>query len=151
MSKYAPLGAFLASTGRDEVRMSFRDIEDLIGFSLPPSAHKHRAWWSNNASNNVMAHAWKDAGYRSARVDMAGETLVFERCASPRPNAPVTASLNEEPAAFAGAGDGPPSRPHPLLGLFRGRIRASDPAALMAPAAPDWEAETLAKHDRAVR
>jgi len=48
---------------------------------LPPKAQHHRAWWSNNASNNVMTKVWLEAGYESARVDMSARKLVFRRVA----------------------------------------------------------------------
>jgi hypothetical protein len=37
--------------------MSFREIEQVLGFPLPPAARRHRPWWSNNGNNNVMTKA----------------------------------------------------------------------------------------------
>ncbi len=59
--------------------MSFAEIEQVLGAKLPPAAHAHRAWWSNNPSNNVMTRSWLAAGYATERVDMASERLVFVR------------------------------------------------------------------------
>jgi hypothetical protein len=77
MSKYAALKSHLRQTGLAQVRMSFHEIEQVLGFALPSSAWRHRAWWSNNASNNVMTHAWLDAGYATEDVDMAGGQVTF--------------------------------------------------------------------------
>jgi hypothetical protein len=79
MAKYEPLRSFLAGRSETEVPMSFREIEKLIGAPLPPVAFKHRAWWSNNPSNSVMTKAWLEAGYRTERVDMGSQKLVFRR------------------------------------------------------------------------
>lgn len=79
MSKYSPLGEYLSQTGSSVVQMNFQDIEGLLGFSLPPSARSHRAWWSNNTSNGVMTNAWLNAGFKSENVDMVSERLVFRR------------------------------------------------------------------------
>ena len=59
--------------------MTFEDIEEVIGSKLPPSARKHRAWWSNNSTNNPMTLAWRAGGYESASVDMAHGNLVFRK------------------------------------------------------------------------
>lgn len=82
MTKYDVLTAYLQKQPTEEVPMTFGQIESLVGVSLPASARKHRPWWSNNPSNAVITHAWLKAGYKSARVDMAGEKLVFVRSAS---------------------------------------------------------------------
>ena len=39
----------------------------------------HRAWWSNNPSNNVMTKVWLAAGYLTEQVDVSARKLVFRR------------------------------------------------------------------------
>lgn len=85
MTKYEPLQAFLAKRADIELPMSFREIEAIIAAPLPPVAYKHRAWWSNNPSNSVITHAWLSAGYKTERVDMGAQTLVFRRAAAQAP------------------------------------------------------------------
>ena len=63
--KYEPLTEFLRRQSRAVVRLAFDEIERVIEAKLPPSATHHRAWWSNNAENNVMTKAWRDAGFES--------------------------------------------------------------------------------------
>jgi hypothetical protein len=79
MTKYAPLTRHLSARNQPRVAMRFDEVEALLGFSLPPSARKYRAWWSNNPRNSVMTKAWLAAGYRSRDVDLAAERLIFER------------------------------------------------------------------------
>ena len=79
MTKYEPLKAFLAGRPEAELSISFHEIESIIAASLPPSAFKHRAWWSNNPSNSVITYAWLAAGYETARVDMELKKLIFRR------------------------------------------------------------------------
>src|SRR5213594_3770057 len=81
-NKYEQLTEFLRRQSRAVVRMSFDEIERVIGAKLPPSATHHRAWWSNNAQNNVMTKAWKDAGFESEDVDMKGRRVAFRRVRS---------------------------------------------------------------------
>jgi hypothetical protein len=79
MTKYEPLKSFLATRAEGEVPLTFAQIEEIIGAPLPPVAFKHRAWWSNNPSNSVITRAWLDAGFRTERVDMGSQKLVFRR------------------------------------------------------------------------
>lgn len=99
MSRYEPLEHFLRERRQAEVPMTFEEIERVIGRRLPKSAHTHRAWWSNNPSNNVMTRSWLAAGYVTEQVDMGSQTLVFRRerrslsPISPAPTAPRTVKL----------------------------------------------------------
>src|SRR5437870_13193448 len=79
MEKYALLGDFLRRQRALEVTLTFDEIERITGVKLPPKAQHHRAWWSNNPSNNVMTKVWLNAGFESAQVDMAARKLVFRR------------------------------------------------------------------------
>jgi hypothetical protein len=79
MSKYEPLEQFLKRQTSNEVPLTFAEIERILGFTLPKASGDHRAWWSNNPSNNVMTRAWLAAGYVSERVDMDSRRLVFRR------------------------------------------------------------------------
>src|SRR5438034_719397 len=58
MGKYEPLGQFLRKQRAAAVPLTFREIEKITGVKLPPKAQHHRAWWSNNPSNNVMTKVW---------------------------------------------------------------------------------------------
>ena len=62
-------------------RTTFEEIEEVLGFSLPPSARCHRPWWANqkNVGSRSQALAWTAAGWKTSEVDMAAETLVFKR------------------------------------------------------------------------
>lgn len=79
MSKYSKLTQSLGEQHGQEWCPNFRELEKILGFALPPAARRHRAWWSNNDSNNVMTRAWLDAGWKTEQVDMSRETLVFRR------------------------------------------------------------------------
>ncbi len=119
MGKYEPLTEFLKQQTGSEVRMSFAQIERVIGSKLPPVA-RHRAWWSNSPSNNVMTQAWLDAGFRSEQVDMESGELVFRR--------------DELAAASPAINIGR----HPLFGCMKGTVHIPDGVDLTAPADPEW-------------
>ena len=79
MTGYTPLEEYLKERSEARIPFRFADIEKIIGRSLPPSARKHRAWWSNNPSNNPMTYAWLNANYHTEDVDMESEKLTFVR------------------------------------------------------------------------
>src|ERR1700748_939010 len=79
MSKYDPLRRFLEARPGDEIPMTFSEIEKVLGFVLPDSARKFPAWWSNNTGTQVAVSAWRDAGYRTTRVDIPSGRVTFVR------------------------------------------------------------------------
>jgi hypothetical protein len=133
MTKYTPLKAFLAHSSAAEVPMRFSEIEQVIGAQLPPVAFKHRAWWSNNPSNSVMTRAWLEAGYKTERVDMGAQRLVFRRAANTGPQTVTTTPS-------------PPSRGGGMLATLRrtlgGTVRVAPGVDLTAPTGESWDAET---------
>ena len=125
--KYEPLTEFLRRQSRAVVRMSFDEIERVIGAKLPPSATHHRAWWSNNAQNNVMTKAWKDAGFESEDVDMKGRRVSFRRVRS------GTSRETGAPSVDVTTEDR-----HPLIGWMKGTLTTADGVNLTQPADPEW-------------
>lgn len=134
-SKYAPLEQALRAYPADDAPMSFADVERLIGAPLPPSARRHRAWWSNNPSNSVITYAWLAAGFRTSSVDLANETLVFRRASGAPPHA--SEMLEEAPAPFH-ADDMVDHVDHPIWGCMRGTVTIPPGVDLTEPADPDW-------------
>ncbi len=95
MSKYEPLKRHLLALPQSETPMTFSEIEAVLGFRLPPSARKHPPWWSNNVGTHVNAAAWRDAGWKTARVDVPGERVTFVRERTGPPG------VREDATAFA--------------------------------------------------
>jgi len=78
-SKYQPLWAFLQQSNQAEVILTFAEIEELMNDTLPDSAHKKRAWWSNRSKGALQASAWMEAGYRVEDVDFAQQRVTFRQ------------------------------------------------------------------------
>lgn len=125
-SKYSPLEEHLKSAGFREIRMTFDEIEAVIGTSLPPSARKHRPWWSNHPSNNAMTRSWLAAGYRTSRVDIANERLIFVKDDPQDPHY----SSSRDPELDSGK--------HPLFDCMTGTVTVAEDFDLTSPAMPDW-------------
>lgn len=139
MGKYTPLTKYLQDLSGREVRLSFAEIEGVLGLRLPERSKSVRAWWSNNPSNNVMTKAWLAAGYKTAQVDVAGEKLSFVP-------AKVAKGFGEmKQATFKAAQDEKPKegeemkpRRHPAWGALKGMITLLPDVDYTAPADPDW-------------
>ncbi|PYI54042.1 DUF7662 domain-containing protein [Paenibacillus flagellatus] len=73
--QYKLLEKYLAH--KAEVRLTFLEIENILGFKLPASAYKHRSWWGNHESS-TQALAWLNAGWEVAKVEL-GKSVTFVR------------------------------------------------------------------------
>ena len=76
--KYRPLWAWLRAQERDAVRTTFSEIEEILGFALPPSSRKHKPHW-HSYEGSAVVRAIQDAGWQARRVDLELETLVLFR------------------------------------------------------------------------
>lgn len=79
VSKYEALPQFLSKAGQAAHRMSFREIERVLGFKLPTSAYEYEAWWSNNETGHSHARAWLKFGWRTEAVDLKKRQVTFRR------------------------------------------------------------------------
>jgi plasmid stability protein len=136
-NKYAPLTRFLRQQEAPRVTMTFHEVEEVLGFSLPASAWKYPAWWSNAAAGQSQVKSWRDAGWETRDLDLRGRKVTFVRVAG-EPVAPAgkKESGKEEPKAAA-----PPSPPAPASAAVkparqRQKAReASGPGVVEIPAA----------------
>lgn len=142
MSKYDGLGEFLKSQKTAEVRMTFADIERVAGVKLPPKAQHHRAWWSNNPSNNVMTHVWLEAGFETAHVDMGGRKLLFRRRVPTPPTPKLTTAPRDVPSPV-----GESRSVHPLVGALRGTFSIQPGYDLTRPA---LDPDEMSEMERAI-
>lgn len=81
--KYAPLFRHLAELCGEQWPATFVAVEAILGFRLPKSARRRREWWANGGHSH--ARAWQAAGWLTKAVDLAAETLVFERAEADAP------------------------------------------------------------------
>lgn len=154
----------LVSEGSPAGLATFNQIEEWAGMPLPPSAYKHRAWWSNNDGNfSNSLKPWDLARLSTADVDMQKKTVwlrlstkdaerarmnspattpVLERLRAAQRTRelssaalPVPAGLSDVPAPFVGQTNGDQ---HPLRGALKGTLRIVAGTDLTKPADPDW-------------
>jgi hypothetical protein len=159
MSKYDPLAIFLKQSAVQRLSMSFAEIEKVLGFKLPTSAHGYPAWWANERTSHVQARSWMAAGYETEQVDLTGKKLVFKRTgvgamATPakKPFKTLGAVIGMSDAAreFEPAdGENAKKRTHPLIGWMKGTFTIEPGYDLTRPSMDDDElAEMEANLDR---
>lgn len=82
MSKYEPLGKYLETKNEQTIRMSFEEIENVLGFELAKSFHKYRVAWLGSAEaspRHVAKAVWQSAGYTVSMVDLVSQYVIFEK------------------------------------------------------------------------
>jgi len=81
VGKYDPLKKYLTALAVRDKTLSFLEIERILGFSLPRSAHEHEAWWSNPTSplSHPQAQAWLRAGWIVDKFDLRAQWVRFRR------------------------------------------------------------------------
>jgi hypothetical protein len=94
MSRYRALAEHLKGRGDSVWDASFSEVEQLIGAPLPQSAYRYAAWWANqNGPGHSQTEGWRSVGWKTARVDLLGKRVRFER--ENRPNSPGAANDDE--------------------------------------------------------
>lgn len=78
-SRYAKLALHLQEQTFDQVRLTFKEIEEIIASPLPQSAYEHRSWWANDSKSHVQSQQWLDAGWRVSAINMSEGAVKFVR------------------------------------------------------------------------
>ena len=77
-SKYKALSEFLYESWEKRIVLSYEQLEELLGFTLPASAHNlPQSYWANT-EYHTYAKSWLKLGYK-AKVDVENKKVVFER------------------------------------------------------------------------
>ena len=79
--KYGTLENWLINqkTKANLIRVSFADVQELLGEALPQSAYEQRTWWANDTVGHVQSRAWLRAGWKIEEVDLARQEVAFKQ------------------------------------------------------------------------
>ncbi len=76
--KYQALSEYLYESWEKRIVLSYDEIEDILGFELPASAHTvPQSFWANTKYHNY-AKSWLLLGYK-AKVNVKTKNVSFER------------------------------------------------------------------------
>jgi len=79
--KYKALYEYVDNRYANTVVLTFAHIEDLLGFTLPDSAHVDHAWWANNGPDHTpppQSRSWTVASM-TATPNLQAQTVVCEQ------------------------------------------------------------------------
>lgn len=122
--KYLPIADFLDAQRQGRLRMSFAEVEKILGARLPKSAVEYQAWWANDPGHS-QAKAWMEAGWQTENLNLSARTVEFVRARK----TPSTASK---------------SSPIDPWGALAGTVTILDEGALTQPTGEVWDAEAEA-------
>jgi hypothetical protein len=93
--KYEPLREYLAALPptTSEQALSFDQVAQIIGDTLPPSATTYREWWSNQEGGSRSPH-WRAAGFKVDQADLKRQIVRFKRI-TPGKELPRALTLQE--------------------------------------------------------
>jgi hypothetical protein len=84
LGQYQGLYTYLHGRYANRLVLTFSEIEDLLGFSLPEAACRDSAWWrlsEPTGGASAQSNAWALAG-RTATLNLSARCVVFERTVS---------------------------------------------------------------------
>ena len=79
MAGWSELSRFLRESDTDVVRLSYAELETVLGRPLPASAVRHRPQFWSNAERNAYADHWRRAGYATRLRGADPREVVFVR------------------------------------------------------------------------
>jgi hypothetical protein len=81
VGEYQLLHKYLRDRYADRIVLTFAQVEDLLGFSLPAPARLQSDWWGDIdqlSGRSAHSDAWVLAS-RTATVNLSAQIVVFER------------------------------------------------------------------------
>ncbi|MBN8649330.1 MAG: hypothetical protein J0L55_15355 [Caulobacterales bacterium] len=77
--KYEPLTIFLKNSQQNVIKLTFKEIENIIHSKLPNSASDYDEWWDNGVIEGRHSYGWLDANYIKIELERCLEYVVFEK------------------------------------------------------------------------
>ncbi len=81
-NKYLPLEAWFRDqpAGKDRIKLTFDEVEEILGAPLPASATKLKTWWTN-VQPKIQSHrtAWLNNGWMVTEFDQRARWVKFVR------------------------------------------------------------------------
>ncbi len=80
--KYQPLEKYLRNlpASRQEIALSFKQIENILKDKLPASAYEDERWWRHaTEGNHINRRAWDTAGWKIEKLDVSRHRVKLVR------------------------------------------------------------------------
>jgi len=82
--EYLSFHKYLDDRFAQTVVLTFAEIEDLLGFTLPDAARLQQEWWASagpDSTPSAQSRSWTQAS-RTAKPNLLAQTVVFERAST---------------------------------------------------------------------
>lgn len=76
--KFIELSNYLREQNKQEITLTFTEIESILGDKLCNSAYKHRAYW-HLSDTHTFPNSWIDEGYKLKVLDLDKQRVIFDR------------------------------------------------------------------------
>lgn len=76
--KYVPLAHFFQNSSQGEMTLTFEELENIMGQSLPNAAYLNASWWKKTKPPLTHYFAWVDAEYFVIDVRL-GHSITFSK------------------------------------------------------------------------
>lgn len=77
-SKFINLTDYFHNLRKNDITLTFKEMEKILGFPLCDSAYKYKKYFYYNKSG-VLSESWTSQGYKIKKVDMEKQKIEFER------------------------------------------------------------------------
>lgn len=74
--KFSALEKYFKYQNEDRIDLTFKEIENILGFKLSPSAYKHRAYWSSSKTH-TLTKTWLNSGYKMNKINLQTQEVQF--------------------------------------------------------------------------
>lgn len=74
--KFLELTNYFKACSKERIYLTFNDIEQILGFSLSPSAYNYIAYW-HLSKTHTFPNAWISEGYKLDSLDLKEKTVSF--------------------------------------------------------------------------
>lgn len=78
MGKFANLHRYFSQLDEDEITMTFKEMESIIGENLSKSAYQYPAYWYISKTH-VLPKCWVENGYKMEDLNLIEEKVRFRR------------------------------------------------------------------------
>jgi hypothetical protein len=75
--KFEKLMNFFKQNQGNKIRLTYAEIEKIIGFKLCSSAYKHKPYWSPTKTHTIT-RSWLENGWKISHLEL-GEYIEFKR------------------------------------------------------------------------
>ncbi|MCI2779157.1 hypothetical protein G6Z18_14680 [Clostridium perfringens] len=78
VSKFINFEKFLITNKKDSLKLSFMEIEKIIGVSLCSSAYKYPAYW-HPSETHPLGNIIRDCGYKILNLDLKNKVIILKK------------------------------------------------------------------------